>query len=316
MDVRILNLDGSLSAQRGIHAQRNVPTYELHHWGPLLRIACGFSRFACFEAELQSTLGGPTDSEPVFTLYGSGDFHHVTLALLRRQSSPFNLLLLDKHPDWMRLIPFLHCGTWLDHAGRLSNLRTIYHVGGDLDFDNYYRPLAPWRWLRSGKVVTFPAVRRFRGGGWSHVLAEPLRTDPTTPVDRRRIERLLMPHRRDLSARPLYVSVDKDVMLASEALVNWDSGFLDLAEVSTVLECFLDAAEGRISGADTTGDWSPVRLEGWFRKAFHFAEHPRLMVDAAESTERNLRVNLALLDVIQRFHGSHTSLDQKHKPAA
>jgi hypothetical protein len=316
MDMRILNLDGSVLAQGGLYSQRNVPKYELHHWGPLLRIACGFSRFAQFEAELHSTLGSPMDSEPVITLYGSGDFHHVTLALLRRQSSPFNLLLLDKHPDWMRLIPFLHCGTWLDHAGRLSNLRTIYHVGGDLDFDNHYRPLAPWRWLRSGKVVTLPAVRRFRGGGWNHVQAEPLKAGATVPIDRHRMENLLVPHQKDLAARPLYVSVDKDVMFARDAVVNWDSGFLDLADVRDVLECFLDAADGRISGADTTGDWSPVRLEGWFRKAFHFAEHPRLKVDAAESAERNLHVNLALLDLFQRVHGPGTSLHQKHKPAA
>jgi hypothetical protein len=127
---------------------------------------------------------------------------------------------------------------------------------------------------------------------------------------------LLMPHRRDLASRPLYVSVDKDVMLAREAIVNWDSGVLDLAELGTVLECFLDAAEGRISGADTTGDWSPVRLEGWFRKAFHYAEHPRLEVDAAEGTERNLHVNVALLDMLERVLSSRPSLRQGHESAA
>ena len=64
------------------------------------------------------------------TLYGSGDFHHVTLALIRQIREPFNLLVLDKHPDWMRGIPFLHCGTWLRHALRMATLNARFPLRG------------------------------------------------------------------------------------------------------------------------------------------------------------------------------------------
>jgi hypothetical protein len=257
-------------------------------------MACGFRAFARFEADLATALGGPHDAALGLTLYGSGDFHHVSLALLRRLAEPVNLLVIDKHPDWMRAIPVLHCGTWLFHAGRLPNVRTIFHVGGDLDFDNAYRPLAPWPWLRSGKVRVIPAIRRFRGGGWDRMEIEPLRADPKTPVDLARLDRLIEPHRRELAARPLYISVDKDALRSDVAVVNWDSGFLDLDELGRVLDAFRDAAGGRIAGMDSTGDWSPVAVQGLLRSFLHRTEHPRLDVRPEEAAQANERVNLRI----------------------
>src|SRR5262249_17872464 len=155
---------------------------------------------------------------------GSGDFHHTTLALLRRLTTPINLLVLDNHPDWMRGVPLLHCGTWLAHALRLPLLHTVFHLGGDVDFDNAYRWLAPWPALRSGKIRVFPAVRRFQSGGWNSVPHDPLRPHPGARLTPQRLSTLLDPHRAELARRPLYVSLDKDVLGPAEAVVNWDSG--------------------------------------------------------------------------------------------
>src|SRR5205823_4970719 len=132
------------------------------------------------------------------------------------------LLVLDKHPDWMRRVPVMHCGTWLAHALRLPGLRRVFHAGGDLDFDNAYRWLAPWRELRSGRVVVLPAVRRFARGRWATVPHEPLRPDPATPVTAERLDELLVTYRDDLAAVPLYVTLDKDVLVPDDAVVNWD----------------------------------------------------------------------------------------------
>src|SRR5262249_54857056 len=138
----------------------------LREWGPRVRLACRFGVFRRFEQELATRLAseaapakkgtGPLESQvpspfsPAVTLYGSGDFHHVSLALVRRLKEPCNLLVLDNHPDWMRAVPLLHCGTWLYHAARLPQVRRVFHAGGDVDFDNAYRRLAPWPELRSG----------------------------------------------------------------------------------------------------------------------------------------------------------------------
>jgi arginase family enzyme len=256
-------------------------------------MACGFRRFRQFEAELERRLREQDCREPTVTFVGSGDFHHVSLAQVRRIRRPFNLLVLDNHPDWMRGIPLLHCGTWLYHAARLPNVRTIFHVGGDVDFDNGYRLLAPWSMLRSGKVQVIPAVRRYQKGNWKRIGHEPLHA--------RRLSELLAPLRGLLGRRPLYVSLDKDVMGTTDAVVNWDSGHLDLAEVEAVIRAFLDAAGGRLAGMDVAGDWSPVGVNGILRRVLHWTEHPTLAVEPRQATRRNEETNLRLLAALRPF---------------
>jgi hypothetical protein len=290
MRVRILDLDGSAAQQSRLVVASAADVVPLQDWGPRLRMACSFGRFRRFERSLGTCL----DGEPTVTFYGSGDFHHVSLALVRRLTTPFNLLVLDKHPDWMCGIPFVHCGTWLRHASRLPLLRRVFHVGGDLDFDNAWRWLAPWADLRRVKVVVFPAVRRFNRGPWRHVASVPVR-EGSEPATRARVERLLRPFARSLARYPLYVSLDKDVLTADEAVVNWDSGHLRLAEVTEVLDAFIAAARGNVLGVDVPGDWSPVRLGGALRRVLHWTEHPPLAVDPAEAARVNERTNLALL---------------------
>lgn len=292
MRVRILDLDGGLTQQSRLVVESSAEVVPLQDWGPRLRLACSFGRFRRFEECLGRCLG-PRD-EPAVTFCGSGDFHHVSLALLRRVATPFNLLVLDKHPDWMCGIPLLHCGTWLRHAARLPLLRRAYHVGGDLDFDNAWRWLAPGDELRHGKIAVFPAVRRFTRRPWDRARNVPAR-DGGAAITRARVERLLRPFAPALARWPLYVSLDKDVMTAADAVVNWDSGHLRLAEVTAVLGAFVAAARGNVIGVDVLGDWSPVRLGGTLRRLLHWAEHPALAVDPAEANRTNERTNLALL---------------------
>jgi hypothetical protein len=290
MRTRILDLDGSVAQQSRLVVASAAEVVPLQDWGPRLRMACSFGRYRRFE----QSLGPCLDPDPSLTFYGSGDFHHVSLALVRRVATPFNLLVLDKHPDWMCNIPFLHCGTWLRHASRLPHLRHVFHVGGDLDFDNAWRWLAPSADLRRGKFVVFPAVRRFVGRPWHRVPNVPVRAGGE-PVTRESVGRLLRPFAESLARVPLYVSLDKDVLTAEEAVVNWDSGHLRLAEVTEVLAAFAAAAGGKVLGVDVLGDWSPVRLGGALRRVLHWTEHPPLAVDPAEAAEVNERTNLALL---------------------
>jgi hypothetical protein len=293
MRPRILDLDGSLTQQSRLVAEGPAEVVPLRDWGPRLRLACSFGRFRDFEDKLNRLIG-PGGGEPTVMFYGSGDFHHVSLALLRRLTTPFNLLVLDKHPDWMRAIPFLHCGTWLRHATGLPLLRRVYHVGGDLDFDNAWRWLAPAGELRRGKITVFPGVRRFTRGPWRHIRNVPARDDGA-PVTPERVAALLRPFAPGLARWPLYVSLDKDVMTPAEAVVNWDSGHFGLAEVIAVLGAFVAAARGNVVGVDVVGDWSPVRLGGILRRVLHWTEHPPLTVDPAEATRVNERTNLVLL---------------------
>jgi hypothetical protein len=295
MEVRILDLDGSVSGQTDLVRRTCAAVHPARDWGPGLRLACRFSRFRAFERDLAERLGALADSNPAVTFLGSGDFHHVSLACLRRLTGPFNLLVLDNHPDWVRGVPLLHCGTWLNHAARLPLARLVFHAGGDVDFDNAYRWLAPWDLLRERRLVVMPALRRFRRGRWAGHEHESLRPGPGEHVTPERLDELLAPYRRDLARRPLYVSVDKDVLRPADAAVNWDSGHLELGEATAVLEAFRRAAGDDLAGMDLVGDWSPVEVSGLFRRLLHWTEHPSLDVEAGDARRRNERTNLALL---------------------
>jgi hypothetical protein len=296
MRVRILDLDGSLPLQPGLVARCRQSIFSAQEWGPSIRLACSFGRFRHFERDLDALFQRESEAQPWITCYGSGDFHHVSLALVRRLTTPINLLVLDNHPDWMRGVPFLHCGTWLYHAARLPGVRRIFHIGGDVDFDNYYQWMAPWMMLRSAKIIVFPGIRRFQRGTWSGVHNEPIRPQPEMPASRGRIEELLSPFRTELASLPLYISLDKDVLRERESVVNWDSGHLTLAEICDLLQAFLGAAGGNVAGLDIVGDWSAVRLQGWLRHLMHWTEHPALTVDEKHAVQRNEQTNLALLD--------------------
>jgi hypothetical protein len=288
--IRILDLDGSLSPQAGLFADATTEWVSARDWGPRIRLACDFGAFDRFRRWLGDAM--PPD-EPAVTFYGSGDFHHVTLALLARIRQPFNLLVLDKHPDWMRGIPFLHCGTWLRHALRSPYLRRAFLCGGETDFDNAYRWLAPWPEIAAGRVVVFPARRRFAGRGWAGVRLHPLLSESVSPADA--LQAALRPYLDELRRYPLYVSIDKDVLTSQDAAVNWDSGLLRLEHALTALETFVAAAEGRLAGADVLGDWSPVLLGNWLNRLCTHLDHPSPQIDPADATRRNRQANAALL---------------------
>ncbi len=294
MHVRILDLDGSITAQKKLLLWHRPEIVPLAAWGPQLRMACRWGRFGQFERALERRLRKPNANEPAVTFCGSGDFHHVSLALLRRLPGPFNLLVIDKHPDWMRGIPLLHCGTWLHHAAQLPQVRNIFHVGGETDFDNAYRWLAPTALLRSGKLTLFPAVRTFRGGFWERLPHQPLRAQPDRPVSGSRLAGLLWEHRAVLQSCPLYISLDKDVLVAPQSPVNWDSGHLLFTEVQEILRAFCRNAGNRLAGIDVVGDWSPVVTQGWLRSLLHRVEHPKLAVDPRNATKLHQQLNTEL----------------------
>ncbi len=317
MRIRVLDLDGSIISQRKLLKLYRPSVYSFQDWGPRIRLGCHMKRFARFERNLAKKIGEQFDTEPHVTFVGSGDFHHVSLALIRRQVQPINLLIIDNHPDWMRRIPFLHCGSWLRHAAQLTQVKQVFHVGGDVDFDNYFQWLAPWEAIESGKIAVLPAIRRFRGWQWAKVGNDPLlwksRSAAPFSLPPARLKEFLRPYRRDLGSRPLYISLDKDVMQSHAAPVNWDSGHLSVLQTRAILEAFLLAADGVVAGIDVVGDWSPVRLQGIFRRILHFTEHPALRVESFQATRANEQANLSLLESVEWF--TKPASDRYREPA-
>jgi arginase family enzyme len=307
MRTRILDLDGSVTSQDRLVKRHQPGIQSRLEWGPLLRLACSHKRFQRFELSISGWLRTTSATAPAVTFIGSGDFHHVSLALVRNAPGPFNLLVIDNHPDWMRGVPFLHCGTWLYQAARLPHVQSIFHVGGDVDFDNYYSRKAPRSMLESGKITVFPGIRTYDKGGWSRLPNAPVRKPGTSTVDPTRLTKLLRPHWDQLSRYPLYISLDKDVMVASDAAVNWDSGHLRLPEVESILRAFLSLSGGKMAGMDIVGDWSPVQVRGLMRRFFHMTMHPSLSINPSQAAWLNEETNIRILDTVQGCVGQGLS---------
>jgi hypothetical protein len=298
MKLRVIDLDGGVVGQGALWEHHRADVVPMTDWGPAIRICCSFGAYRRFEAALAER-GGAAEG-PAITFCGSGDFHHVTLALLRQVPEPFHLLVLDKHPDWMRGAPLLHCGTWVAHALELPRLRGILHLGAALDLENWLYRFAPWGHLIEGRVRLVPAVHRLTRGRWRSVSREPLRAAADRPMTADRLEDLCGTLRDGLDGLPLYVSIDKDVLRSSDAAVNWDSGHLELDEVQRLLTGLIAAAQGRLIGMDVVGDWSCPRLRGVMRKVLNRTEHPRLEVDPEAAAALNGRTNRALIETVLR----------------
>ena len=300
MRMQVLNLDGGVLGQDQFMEAHRPEVVDLRTWGPKLRMGCSFRAFREFERDLARMLPRDNDA-PTLNFIGSGDFHHVSLALTRRLREPAVLLILDHHPDWMVGVPFLHCGTWVQHALKSTCVERIIHLGGETDFDNAFRWMAPRRAILDGRITVVPGRREFQRGFWSGIPQERL----TDPVDHRLTDRrlaklvdMLLPL---VANRAVYVSLDKDVLRPEEAAVNWDSGVMRLTDAMRILAALEEQCEARIVGMDIVGDWSPVKMSGLFRRGLHWLEHEPDAMDTDRARKINEETNSCLADFLRNL---------------
>lgn len=100
----ILDLDG------GVLPLPQARTLALQHWHDPLRFACRNTTLSRFANDVLL----PLPAQLGTVMLGSGDFHHLSLPLLQRlhTHAPFQLVVLDNHPDNMRFPFGMHCGSW------------------------------------------------------------------------------------------------------------------------------------------------------------------------------------------------------------
>lgn len=221
----------------------------------------GEIRYGCAVAtldRLQQTLERALPRDCVAFL-GSGDFHHVSVPLIRRLSArgPLHVVVLDNHPDNMRFVLGVHCGSWVRQVARLPFVTQVDVVGitstdvaGAHLVGNYLAPLLRGRvryWCVgvdtswSGRLGVRQAIRSFESA-----------------------KEMLDSFMSQAAGRdcPVYLSVDKDVLRREVVRTNWDQGVLTDDDVMMVAS----RLSGHIVGADVTGDVSAVRHPyGWKR---------------------------------------------------
>ena len=291
--ARILDLDGSLAAQPEL-LRRAATAINARELGPHLRYLCTARALREFEARLNS------DARHQLTFYGSGDFHHLTAVLLRAFRAPLSVVVFDQHPDWDITSPVACCGSWVNAALQLPHIKKIVVIGaGDEDLGGHHLLRGNTTALRNGRLEIYPATfsrsqtlsrrtRRLRCARQSDGFID------WKTVEQMGWDALISHVIEGLPTRQIYVSVDKDCLVSSAAISNWDAGELELDDVCAAIERL--GREREIVGADVTGEWSVGAPASPIFRAVSRADHPTLPTPSATDLRRNQDTNLRLLE--------------------
>jgi arginase family enzyme len=224
-----------------------LATRDARAWGPRLRCFAPRRAIKAFIAEVVPHL-------PAFVLYGSGDFHHLTAALLRGvRSDAFHLVAFDNHPDWDRRPPHWACGGWMNRAFDLPNLRraTVWGCGNfELNwpnriFGNHDVEVFGWR-------ERYPERGRITRGNWMEAFAA---------------------FAESLRSRDVYITVDMDCLREDDAITNWENGLFSAEDVAWAITLIRERAN--VIGGDICGAYSkPVYARPLQRFAAEW-DHPK-----------------------------------------
>lgn len=240
---------------------------------------------------------------------GSGDFHHVSLALLERfaQEPPFHLLLIDNHPDWFFERPTYHCGNWVSGALNMKSVAGVTLVGqNSRDFGPHRWPVSPFHQLTQEIIRFHPLTRRCFDvvGRWPQTSAavgrkkwwgtrlefQPIRDEADNNPESW-ITRVIAP----LHGRRVYISIDKDVLAPAYARTDWEQGGLRLNELLALLLAVRQHCQ--IIGADVCGEHAPSRLKGLWKRADagRLFSHPTA---SSQGLAANEQANLAIAQLL------------------
>jgi arginase family enzyme len=238
----VLDFDGSVGALDG-EVRLKLPT-----WQESVRFGCRLGVLRKLAQGLQDVLANPHGT----VFLGSGDFHHLSLALLAglRSSVPIDVVVFDNHPDNMRYPFGVHCGSWVSRAAGLPGVRHVQVLGitsPDVELRNAWQNRLRLLYARrvSYRCIGVDTAWARRVGLGDGVLS----FDTAASM----LDRLYCERRR--STAPVYLSIDKDVLAREVAQTNWDQGCLTEDDLAVAMR----ALRGPLIGSDITGDVSRYR---------------------------------------------------------
>ena len=177
-------------------------------------------------------------SDFMLSFFGSGDFHHFTLFMLKYLSvkgKKFYLVMFDhhydvgsfrlKHGDQMEY----NFGSWMYSALHMPACQGVILVG----------PPEGWLWSK------FQHVPYLKKNFNLHVVGE--FAENKEKLFKEYLDKV--PEDCDV-----YLTVDKDVLKAEELETDWDPGSLTLNELYSMVQLVIDKFDKRLLGADVCGD--------------------------------------------------------------
>jgi hypothetical protein len=280
----VLDIDGSVGPLP------DAAVLPLAAWQERIRFGCGMRVYRAFAQALERAL--PAAHGTVFL--GSGDFHHVSHALIARRGAErmFKVVVLDNHPDNMRFPFGIHCGSWVRRVAALPWVSHVHVLGitsSDVAaahaWENYFTPL-----LR-GKLTNWCIGVDVRWAARLGLTGRFLAFDTAAGL----LDRFAETHRNDTV--PTYLTIDKDVLAAGVAHTNWDQGCMSEAQMLETIALF----RRRLIGSDVTGDVSTYRYRTrWKRWMSAMDGQPDVGgAQLADWQRQQHALNLRLLDALR-----------------
>lgn len=299
--VLVLDLDASLTSQPGLAGllrDGRAIRIGARDLAPRLRIVAACRPLARLRERLREAAGAENVPGTI-AFYGSGDFHHLATLFLARLREKVTLLHFDNHPDWVRFPATVNCGAWINRALELPQVAQVVTIGPA--GEDLVRPQwkgANLRALREGRLEVhawrgtesrywgrpFEAPGCRAGGGriaWDS-LADASWDGFLEALDAR------------LPGRPLWFSLDKDVLGPNEALTNWEQGGMALSAILGAVQR-LGRRRG-ILGMDVCGDYSPPRFRDPFRWLLSATDRATVPEPSAAALAVNDRSNRRILE--------------------
>jgi hypothetical protein len=304
--LNILDLDHSLTAQDAVSrrlANGQARRLDLLDLGPKLRLWSSERTYRRFSERLarRPEHQGP---RPEIFFVGSGDYHHLTPAFLADLKEPISLIHFDNHPDWVRLAPRRHCGSWVNRALKLPQIQRIVTLGPcSEDLDNPQLRGGNLAALKHGRLQLFP---------WQHAPSK-VWGRIGDGAGHRQQENHLYWHNlaqqdwpaflarmiHSLPTDAVWITIDKDVLASQDAATNWDQGGMRLSHLLLALRSL--AASKRILGIDVCGEFAAPAFSNALKRWEARSDQPPVGRWSPADLDRNSQTNEALMSLFEEL---------------
>lgn len=304
--IRILDFDASILAQANLVNRYTKPPYSAQ--------IIDFKDIAssCRYLATKRTLNKISErlknsSHNAITLYGSGDFHHISSLLVSRYTNPVGVIVFDHHPDWDRFSPYISCGSWVTEISKIKNIEKIILLGpSSEDLSTGGLAGAYFKSVENGRLEIFP-YEKTPSKAYFHYIEDNASftvkrnvfgsTVYWTNLKEKGVNFIKQLLRR-IPVKDVYVSIDKDCLSNSYALTNWESGLLSIDWLLNAL--LIIKEEKNIVGMDITGEYSPIIIKNPIKRFISSLDHPKQtaeMIAPSKIVSINEATNLKILDL-------------------